>query len=115
MSALFGIAVIFACLMGFAFVLSRINAPALLVSAFSTAALGLGTYCGGYICARKRRRSGMAMGVLCGVIIFMIVLIIGTLFAKAALGIGAGGKLVLAVVCGAVGGVVGVNTKSKRY
>ncbi len=115
LSALLGLGIIMACLMGFAFVLSKINAPTLLISVLATVSLGVGGYFGGYICARKRRKSGMLLGVICGSIIFMVVLIIGAVCAKAALGIGAGGKLLLTMLCGAVGGVVGVNTKSRRF
>ncbi len=115
LSVVFGIATILICLMGFAFILSRINAPAALVSVLATAALGIGGYFGGYMCARKRHKNGMLMGVLCGVAIFMVVLIIGTVFAKAALGISSAGKLFLTMLCGAVGGIVGVNTKKHRY
>lgn len=115
LSAVFGIGVILVCLMGFAFVLSRINAPAVLVSILATIALGIGGYFGGYLCARKRHKNGMLLGVICGVIIFMIILIIGAVFAKAALGLSTAGKLILTMLCGAVGGVVGVNTKKHRY
>lgn len=101
--------------MGFAFVLSRINAPAVLVSVLATIALGIGGYFGGYLCARKRHKNGMMLGVICGIIIFMVILLIGAVFAKAALGLGSAGKLMLTMICGAVGGVVGVNTKKHRY
>ena len=114
-SAVMGIGMIIICLMGFAFILSRINAPAVMVSVLATVALGIGGYFGGYFCARKRRRNGMFMGVMCGVLIFMTVLIFGAVFAKAALGISSAGKLMITMLCGAVGGIVGVNTKKHRY
>ncbi len=114
-SAVMGIGMIIICLMGFAFILSRINAPAVMVSVLATVALGVGGYFGGYFCARKRRRNGMLMGVMCGVLIFMTVLIFGAVFAKAALGISSAGKLMITMLCGAVGGIVGVNTKKHRY
>lgn len=115
MSAGFGIIVILLCLLCFAMLLSKLNAPPALVSAMASVSLCVGGYCGGYLCARKKRRNGLAMGVACGVIIFMIVMIFGIVFAKAAIGVSSGGKLFFTMLCGAIGGVVGVNTKKRRY
>lgn len=114
-SSLFGLLMIFVCLLGFSVIITKINAPDALVTVLSTIALCIGGYCGGYMSARKRRKNGLFMGVISGIVIFMIIVIIGTIFANTALSLSAGGKLILTMICGAVGGIIGVNTKHKRY
>lgn len=114
-SVFVGLGTILICLFGFATLLSHINAPPALVSVMATVSLCIGGYFGGYLCAKKKRRNGLLQGVICGVVIFMVILVIGSVFAKAALGISAGGKLLLTMLFGAIGGVVGVNTKKRRY
>lgn len=114
-SALLGIGVILICLMGFAMILSRLNASGIVLSVLATVSLCIGGYFGGYVCARKKRRNGLLQGVICGMIIFMIILFFGALFAKAALGISTGGKLLLTMLFSGIGGIVGVNTKKRRY
>uniref|UniRef100_UPI004027F3A2 TIGR04086 family membrane protein n=2 Tax=Ruminococcus TaxID=1263 RepID=UPI004027F3A2 len=61
------------------------------------------------------RRNGLLSGVLCGVFIFLIIVILSALFSKAAESFSVPAKLVLTLVCAGVGGVVGVNSKSSRF
>ena len=84
-------------------------------SVMSTAALGIGAYAGGYVCGKRQRRNGLLSGVLCGVFIFLIIVILSALFSKAAESFSVPAKLVLTLVCAGVGGVVGVNSKSSRF
>ena len=77
------------------------------------AAQGIGALCGGYICARAFRRMGMALGAVCGclegTVLFVIGLLSGGAAAWAALI-----RLLISAVCGAAGGVAGVNKRSRR-
>lgn len=97
---------------GFAFILTKIDVKDTAISVMSTAALGIGAYCGGYISGKRRRKNGLLMGVLCGVFIFLIVLILGALFSKAAQSFPLSAKLAVTLVCAAAGGVVGVNSRN---
>ena len=86
-----------------------------MLSVMSTAALGIGAYAGGYVCGKRQRRNGLLSGVLCGVFIFLIIVILSALFSKAAESFSVPAKLVLTLACAGVGGVVGVNSKSSRF
>lgn len=103
------------CCACFAYVITKIDATDLMLSVMSTAALGIGAYAGGYVCGKRQRRNGLLSGVLCGVFIFLIIVILSALFSKAAESFSVPAKLVLTLVCAGVGGVVGVNSKSSRF
>lgn len=111
-AAAFG--VIFAVIGGFAWLVTRIDAKDLALSVMSTAALGIGAYTGGYVAARRRRKNGLLMGVLCGVFIFIVIVIISAVFSQAAESFSPSAKLIVTLVCAGIGGVVGVNSKHGR-
>ena len=112
-SACVGCGAIFVAVLAFAYVITKIDATDLMLSVMSTAALG--AYAGGYVCGKRQRRNGLLSGVLCGVFIFLIIVILSALFSKAAESFSVPAKLVLTLVCAGVGGVVGVNSKSSRF
>ena len=114
-SACVGCGAIFVAVLAFAYVITKIDATDLMLSVMSTAALGIGAYAGGYVCGKRQRRNGLLSGVLCGVFIFLIIVILSALFSKAAESFSVPAKLVLTLVCAGVGGVVGVNSKSSRF
>lgn len=110
-----GIAVILIVLFCFSVILSKVNASNIVLNIAATVSLCIGGYVGGYICARKGRKNGLIRGAICGIVIFSVVMLSGVLFAKAVLSLSAGGKLILTMLCGGVGGIIGVNTKKRRY
>jgi putative membrane protein (TIGR04086 family) len=114
-SAIIAFAVILTVISAFSFLISKIDVSNLMLSAMSTAALCIGAYTGGYISGKRRRRNGLLMGTLCGVFIFLIIVILSRIFSKAAESFSMPVKLVLTLICAAVGGVVGVNSKGGRY
>lgn len=114
-SACVGCGAIFVAVLAFAYVITKIDATDLMLSVMSTAALGIGAYAGGYVCGKRQRRNGLLSGVLCGVFIFLIIVILSALFSKAAESFSVPAKLVLTLVCAGVGGVVGVNSKAAVF
>lgn len=104
-------AVIIGVLCIFAFFLTKIDASDLTLSVMSTVALGTGAYAGGYVSAKRRKRNGLLMGVLCGIFIFLTIMILSAFFSKAVESFSPSAKLVVTLVCAAVGGVVGVNSR----
>lgn len=114
-SALGGFAVVIICILAFAFIITKIDVTDKVVSVLSSAALCIGAYAGGFISAKKRRKNGLFMGVLCGLFMFFAVLIISTFFVQTITGFSPSVKLVLTLLFGAVGGIVGVNSKSNRF
>lgn len=95
----------------FAFFMTKIDANDAAISVMTTVALGAGAYTGGYVSARRRKRNGLLMGVLCGVFIFLVILILSAFFSKAVQSFSPSAKLIVTLVCAAVGGVVGVNSR----
>lgn len=78
---------------------------------FSITAMFLGTYISTYFCGKFRRKHGLAEGILCGTIIYIVIMISGFVFMGEFNGIK---KLLLLTVSGAVGGVTGVNSKRPK-
>lgn len=114
-SALLGFAVVFVCILAFAFIITKIDVTDKIVSVLSSAALCVGAYAGGFISAKRRRKNGLFMGVLCGLFMFFVILIISTFFVQTISGFSPSLKLILTLVFGAVGGIVGVNSKNSRF
>lgn len=97
------------------FVMTKIDIPKNITQVLSIAALALGAYFGGYICAKKYRKNGLLRGVVCGFIVFIIVMIIGSLFAGSVIDLSSSSKLLIVIVTGGIGGAIGVNSKRRRY
>lgn len=112
LSAVAALAVVVLILLAFAFLISKIDAKDFTLSVMSTIALAAGAYVGGYISGKRRKHNGLLMGTLCGVFIFLIILLLGAFFSKTVESFPASAKLVITIVCAAAGGVVGVNSKS---
>ncbi len=83
------------------------------VMPFGLGALCIGTFGGGYITARINKSMGMAVGAVCGVGVFLIVLAVGAILGSE-LGIVTLVRAGTAVISGALGGVLGVNKRKKR-
>lgn len=88
-------------------------APALL-SAMAGVSLSSGCFCAGFCAAKRRRRHGLRLGLLCGLLTYAAIFLAGTLLLHRLAGLPPLSKLLLALLCGAVGGVLGVNTKIKK-
>ena len=114
-SALAGLGVIFALILLFAYLITKIDLSDTIISVLTSAALCVGAYTGGLISAKKRRKNGLLMGILCGVFMFFIIFIISSFFAQTAAGFSGSSKLVMTLIFAAVGGVVGINSKNNRY
>ncbi|MBR6045865.1 MAG: TIGR04086 family membrane protein [Ruminococcus sp.] len=115
LSAGWGILVILVIVLLFSYILTKTDLPESVVSAVTACALCAGAYAGGYVCAKKNRRCGLLMGMICGGIIFLVLFVASLILVRSAEGTSGGGKLILVLLFGAVGGIVGVNGRSKRY
>ena len=114
-SSLVGIIVIFVCLLIFSAFMTKFDAPEPLVVVMSSIALCVGAYTGGYIASKRRRQNGLLLGVLTGIIIYCIIFFLGMIFARNSISLSFINKMIMTVICAAIGGVVGVNSKGKRY
>lgn len=115
LGALCGSAAVFVCIALIGLVMVRIDVSDSVLSVLTSGALCTGAYFGGYTAARRRRQSGLLMGTLCGLMMFGVIFAGSFLFAGIAGGFSGSAKLVMTLVFGAVGGIVGVNSKGNRF
>ncbi|SFB77748.1 TIGR04086 family membrane protein [Ruminococcus albus] len=104
-----GVILLLVCAM--AFLLTKIDAGKSVLSAMSTGALVIGAYFGGYTGGKRRKRNGLAAGALTGLLMFVFILITGSIFAGYSARITSFGKLLLTVAAASIGGAIGVNVK----
>lgn len=109
----FGLLATTVVLLLFSFLMCKKDVPFMLLNPFSAGLLMLGSFISGYLAARRIRERGMMVGALCGLIIFLM-LMLASFMSKFDVGFVALIKLVISVVSGAIGGIIGVNAKFKR-
>lgn len=114
-SALAGFIVIFFMVLLFAFLITKIDASDTIISVMTSVALCVGAYTGGLISAKKRRKNGLLMGVICGIFMFFIIFVISSFFAQTTAGFSGSSKLIMTLIFSALGGIVGVNSKNSRF
>lgn len=109
----FGLLTTTVVLLLFSFVMCKKDVPFVLLNPFSAGLLMLGSFLSGYLAARRIRERGMMVGALCGLIIFLL-LMLASFMSRFDVGLAALIKLVISLVSGAIGGIIGVNAKLKR-
>ncbi len=82
-----------------------------LSSAFAGFSLGAGACIGAYVYGKYRRRKGLFGGSLCGAVMYVVIAAAGIVLTGEPSGIK---KLLLLIICGAAGGVAGVNSKRPK-
>ena len=113
-SALFGICVTILCLIGFSAIMTRFSAPPAIVSMMANISLCVGCCVAGYTAAKKRRRYGIMTGIYCGAIIYCVVYFLGIVILGRFISFSLFTRLLMAVICSAIGGIFGINTKIRR-
>ncbi|MGI6265381.1 MAG: TIGR04086 family membrane protein [Acutalibacteraceae bacterium] len=104
------------CLAGLlimAAVLTARDMPQSVVTPLAVIAAAFGALVGGFIAARVARGRGLLMGALTGALLYLLILLAGTIWFRDALGVGLLVKLAVLVVCGGVGGILGVNLRKR--
>lgn len=109
-----GVAIAMLLLLGFAFLLLLLKIPTDYIPVFAKSALILGAFCTGIISAKGRNTSGWLYGSLAGLLYFFILLVLG-LVLKSNTGFGLNKilSLLFCIISGAIGGILGINMKSK--
>lgn len=115
LAAVCGSGAVFLIIVVVGFIMTRIDVEDGVLSVLTSAALCVGAYFGGYVAARRRRQNGLLMGALCGLMMFGAIFAGSYFFAGTAGGFSGSAKLVMTLVCGAVGGIVGVNSKNNWF
>lgn len=114
-SSMIGIVITMACLLVFSLFMTKFDAPESVVAIMSSLALCIGAYSGGYISSKRRRQNGLLTGIITGILIYCVILFVGLIFAKSSISFSFLAKLIMTLVCGAIGGIVGVNSRRKKY
>ncbi|MBQ9460467.1 MAG: TIGR04086 family membrane protein [Clostridia bacterium] len=83
------------------------------ITPMSASAVSVGAFVGGYVCGRVNKRMGLAMGAACGAVMFLIFVGIGMAFGGS-LGSVTLLRLALMITAGALGGIAGVNKRSRK-
>ena len=73
--------------------------------------LSVGCFTAGYVLGRKKRKSGIKQGMLCGMALFLLCLAGGFIFGSVTAG-GFFSKLAVCLIAGITGGVTGVNSRT---
>lgn len=113
-AAFVGYIVIFAIISLLSIVSSKVSPDQSIMSIFTTAALFVGAFIGGYISAKNRHKNGLLMGVCCGLFMFLVIIVVGLVLSSHSGGAGAPAKFFITVIAGGVGGVVGINSSTFR-
>jgi len=108
-----GISVSAVWLLLFCFVLSKKDIPLMLINPFAALLIAAASFISGYIAAKTIKQRGMAVGAGCGAIIFFFLAII-SFMSSFKVGLLAVIKLAISLLSGAIGGILGVNSKRKR-
>lgn len=92
------------------FALFFVSDPRLL-RAMSYIPLIMSSLLSAFICGKHRRRKGLAEGSFCGLAIYLIISVFALIFTGTP---ASTGKFVILVISGALGGVLGVNSKRPK-
>ena len=108
--SLIGTAAAALLLAGFSFLLTLQDLPHAAVEPLALLAGGFGCLLAGFLCARLYGRSGLLIGAACGVLVFGIIFLAGSMTMGGEMGPSLWLKGLIFLFCGAIGGVLGVNT-----
>ena len=87
--------------------------PKAVITPMAIVAGAAGSFFGGFTAARIAKERGL-IGGACGLLLFILVVIVGFAFLKEIRGAYILVKLAVMLVCSAVGGVIGVNLRKRR-
>jgi len=73
-----------------------------------------GAFCGAYLCAAVSKSRGLLLGLICGFILFVILFLAG-LCSGGSISTLTLIRFVVLMLCGAAGGVTGVNKKERLH
>ncbi len=112
--ALVGVVTCLVSLLGMAALLLTQDTPQTFVSPLALVALVVGCFVGGVVAARCAGQNGWLMGLSCGGVLFLL-LLFGSGFAMLrSTAMHPLLKLAIMLLSAAVGGIVGINLKSRR-
>ena len=110
----FGLVLSLIFLLVAAAVLSSKDIPVGFLTPISVICVSLGAFLGGFICAKLTKEKGLVNGIIIAVLLYIILVLCNLIFSFSGFGATALIKLFTMLVCGALGGFLGVSGKRRR-
>lgn len=108
-----GVLLCFVLMLLFSIVMSFNNVPQSLYFPMTILASCVGGFAAGYSAARCFMERGLLWGLLCGGILFVLLVISDAVVSHEGLGLISFVKLAMILIVSAIGGLIGVNRKKK--
>ena len=90
-------------------VMASSDIPKAAVTPMAVAAAAIGAFISGIVAARISREKGLMLGAVCGLLLYLLVMLAGCAVLREIRGAYAVVKLAVMIGCAALGGVLGVN------
>lgn len=110
-----GFGVVVLCILIFSLLITKFDVSDKVVTVLACFSLCVGAYTAGLVCSKKKRKNGLFLGLCCGGMMFFLLMILGALFAKIAITRHFTSKLLMTIICACFGGIIGVNSRRKKY
>lgn len=89
------------------------NIPQNVISPMMLALSVLGAFTAGFVTAKVSHKRGLAYGAISGLLLFILYLVSGLAASNEPVSFTAGMRMIVMILSGAIGGLLGVNKKSK--
>ena len=90
------------------------NPPHSVVDPMMLIVTGIGAFAGGYFSSRMSKEKGMMYGMICAFTMFVFIFIAGLISVRESITMTTLIRFILMLICGAVGGIIGVNKRMKK-
>ena len=100
-------------LMLMALVVQSVDVPRAAILPLAIAAAALGAFAAGLTAAAVARQKGLLLGAVCGLVLFLLILLAGVAQYAGVSGGNAAIKFAVLLLCGSIGGVLGVNLRKR--
>ncbi len=98
-------------LMLMALVIQSVDVPRAAIGPLAITAAAIGAFLAGLTAAAIAKQKGLLLGAVCGVVLFLLILLAGVAQYAGVSGTGAAIKFAVLLLCGSIGGVLGVNLR----
>lgn len=113
-SVVIGAAVGIVLLLLLSVVVSAVGVPQSFISPMAIFAISVGGFAAGFICAKKVRERGLLYGAACGAVLSVILMLASFTVSDYGFGLLALIKTMFIMLSSMIGGVVGINQRSRR-
>jgi putative membrane protein (TIGR04086 family) len=101
-------------LAAFSILMTAKDMPSTAVMPFACISISAGAMGGGVVSSRLYRSRGLMIGAVTGLLFYIILYIVGIIMRQADLNAMFLLKIFLSIIFGAIGGIIGINMKTKR-